>query len=152
MNMLVVYFTKFGNTHTIADAIAGVFESAGSVRSLSLDELAASDLGELDLVVLGSPTHRMNLPEAVKMKFESLPKRVLKGSPGVVFDTSYKMSWFLSQFTAAKKLGRVLRKMGGIRIKPPETFRVEGREGPLYPGEIERAQDWARMILKSLGS
>jgi hypothetical protein len=33
---------------------------------------------------------------------------------------------------------------------PPETFHVEGKEGPLYAGEIERAQAWAAMILEQL--
>jgi flavodoxin len=107
-------------------------------------------LENVDLVVMGSPTHRMNLPEAVRPIFESLPKRILRGVPVAAFDTSYKMSSILARFTAAKKLAQKLRKLGGKRVVPPETFYVEGREGPLYEGEIERARDWVRAILDRL--
>ena len=148
MNALVVYFSKFGNTKKIAGAIAETLESAGSVRVVGADKLAVSDLSDADLVVMGSPTHRMNLPEAVRPMFDALPRRVLRDTPVVAFDTSYKMSWLLARFTAARKLDRKLRKLGGKRIVPPETFHVEGREGPLYEGEIERAQAWAESIME----
>jgi flavodoxin len=151
MRSLVVYFSKFGNTQTVAQVIAETLDAAGPVRVMSTQQLTLSDLEDVDLVVMGSPTHRMNLPEAVRPVFESLPRRVLKGASVAAFDTSYKMSRWLSPFTAARKLASGLRKLGGKRIVPPETFHVEGREGPLYEGEIERARMWARSILKRLG-
>ncbi|UCF60653.1 MAG: flavodoxin family protein [Anaerolineaceae bacterium] len=150
MNTLVVYFSKFGHTRMVAESIAEGLESVGPVRLLSSDQLADTDLEDVDLVVMGSPTHRMNLPEAVRPIFERLPKRILRGVPVAAFDTSYKMSSILARFTAAKKLAQKLRKLGGKRVVPPETFYVEGREGPLYEGEIERARDWARTILDRL--
>ena len=64
------------------------------------------------------------------------------------YDTSYKMSPFLARFTAAKKLSRKLRKLGGKQLVPPETFHVVAREGPLYDGEVDRARVWAGSILK----
>jgi hypothetical protein len=67
------------------------------------------------------------------------------------FDTSYKMSAFLARFTAAKRIDRKLRKLGGKRLVPPETFHVhEHHEGPLFDGEIERAKDWAESMLERL--
>jgi flavodoxin len=150
MNALVVYFSKFGNTQMVAQAVAERLQSAGTARTVSLDHLTTADLDGIDLVVMGSPTHRMNLPEAVRPVFESLPKRLLRGTPFAAFDTSYKMSGFLSRFTAAKKLAQKLRKLGGRRIVPPETFHVVEREGPLYEGEVERAQEWAESILDRL--
>jgi flavodoxin len=150
MDTLIVYFSKFGNTQQVANAIAEVFEAAGSVRVLSMEQLTTSDLQAADLVVMGCPTHRMNLPEAVRPTFEALPRRILRKTPVAAFDTSYKMSAFLARFTAAKKLDRALRKLGRKRVVPPETFHVVEREGPLYEGEIERAQAWAASILEQL--
>ena len=101
---------------------------------------------------MGTPTHKMNLPEAVRPVFEELPKRSLRGVPIAAFDTSYKMSAFLGRFTAAKRIDRKLRKLGGKRLVPPETFHVEdNHEGPLYDGEIERAKNWAGSILDRHG-
>jgi flavodoxin len=150
VNALVVYFSKFGNTQMVAEAIAKVFESVGSARLLSSDQLEASDLEGSDLVVMGSPTHKMNLPESVRPVFERLPKRVLRGKNVAAFDTSYKMSSMMARFTAAKKLVQKLRKLGGKRVVPPETFFVMAREGPLFDGEIERAAVWANTILGQL--
>lgn len=136
MKTLVVYFSKLGNTQKVAEVIAERAESQGSVRTISLDELTVNDMQQVNLVVMGSPTHNMNLPKAVQPVFEKLPKRILRGTPVAAFDTSYKMSAILSRFTAAKKLS------GKLRIKE--------REGPLYEGEIERAQAWAASLMEQL--
>jgi len=151
MNGLVVYHSQFGNTEQVAEVIAGVFQGAGAARTLGVAHLTPEDLQDVDLVVMGSPTHKMNLPQAVRPVFEELPRRSLRGVPIAAFDTSYKMSAFLARFTAAKRIDRKLRKLGGKRLVPPETFHVEdNHEGPLYDGEIERARTWAESILVRL--
>ena len=148
MNALVVYHSEFGNTEQVAGAIAGVLQEAGATRIVRANQLAATDLHDVDLVVMGTPTHKMNLPEAVRPVFEELPKRSLRGVPIAAFDTSYKMSAFLARLTAGKRIDRKLRKLGGKRLAPPETFHVEdNHEGPLYDGELERAKTWAESIL-----
>ena len=38
------------------------------------------------------------------------------------------------------------QKKGGELITPPEGFYVEGTEGPLVQGELERAESWAKKI------
>ena len=152
MKAIIVYFSKFGNTQAICTAIAETLASAGSVRLVSLDQLTRSDMQESDLLVMGSPTHRMNLPEAVRPVFKKLPRRALRGMHVAAFDTSYKMSAFLEHFTAAKKLAQKLHKLGGVRVVPPETFYVIEREGPLYDGEIERARTWAGSILERVST
>jgi flavodoxin len=150
MNALVVYFSKFGNTREVAEAIAATLGASGTTRSIPLDELVVSDLAEVDLVVMGSPTHRMNLPEEVRPLLAALPRRTLHRRPVAAFDTSYKMSAWLARFTAARKLDKRLRKLGGKRLVPPETFHVVDRDGPLYDGEIDRAKAWASLILEQL--
>ena len=150
MQTLVVYFSKFGNRQKVAKAIAKRMESQGPVQTISSAELTVSVMQEVDLVVMGSPTHNMNLPKAVQPMLENLPKGILRGTQVAAFDTSYKMSAILSRFTAAKKLAKKLRKLGGKPIVPPETFHVMEREGPLYEGEIERAQAWAASLMEQL--
>ena len=147
MNALIAYFSKFGNTRKIAEVVAEALKSEGSVRVIHTDQLTVSDLSDADLVVMGSPTHRMNLPEAVRPVFELMPRRVLHDTPVAAFDTSYKMSRWLAPFTAARKLTKKLRKLGGRQVVAPETFFVMEREGPLYDGELDRAGLWAESIL-----
>lgn len=147
MNAIVVYFSKFGNTKKVAEAIAQGLEQDKNVRIVSSDELVPVDFDGVDLVVMGSPTHKMNLPESVRQVFDQLPHKIIKGKLIAAFDTSYKMSGWLNHFTAGKKLTRKLRKLGGKRITPPEIFLVAEREGPLFEGEIARAKEWGTSIL-----
>jgi flavodoxin I len=51
---------------------------------------------------------------------------------------------------AAKPLLDSLKKKGGIAVAEPEGFIVEGREGPLKEGELDRATQWARGISQKL--
>ncbi len=147
MKSLVVYFSKFGNTQRVAEVVAEVLASSGPVRLVNLDEIGEADLQAAELVVMGSPTHRMNLPESVTVQLRRLPRRVLRGTPFAAYDTSYKMSPWLAHFTAARKLTRRLRRLGGRRVISPETFHVTAREGPLYEGELQRAKVWASSVL-----
>ena len=147
MNALVVYYSKFGNTKRVAEAIAETWQSAGSIRVMSADQLTASDINNVDLLVVGTPTHLANLPKELRPILKALPKRVLKGVRVAAFDTSYKMNWFVNLFTAAKPLNRKLRQLGGKQIVPPKSFFVVEKQGPLYEGEIERAKTWAETIL-----
>jgi hypothetical protein len=51
---------------------------------------------------------------------------------------------------AAEPIADRLRKKGGELIVPPEGFLVDGTEGPLIEGELERAADWGSQIMDSL--
>jgi flavodoxin len=143
---LIVYFSKYGNTRLVAERIGETIRAAnggnGSVRVIPLDQLVCDDLESADLVVMGTPTHKMDLPEAVRPVFERLPRMALLGKHVAAFDTSYKMSAFMARFTAANKLSKMLRKLGGKQVVPPRSFHVIDREGPLYEGELERAWAW----------
>lgn len=157
MKTLVVYFSKFGNTRRIAEAIAEALKQAGDARAISMDQLAAPDLQGVNLVVMGSPTHYQNLPKAVRPIFKTLPRRILAGKSVAAFDTSRKTWGPIMLLTAAHRLLPKLRKLGGKRVVPPETFLVQAgdskRDGEidlLCDGEIKRAKEWAVAILKRL--
>lgn len=150
MKTLIIYYSKFGHTQMVAEAIARALQDTGTVRLISADKLHCADLELADLVIMGSPTHRMNLPEMVDAVLHTMPKDVLKGKPVAAYDTSYKMNAFLARMTAARRLDRKMRKLGGKRVVPPETFHVVDREGPLYEGELERAQAWGAQILERM--
>jgi flavodoxin I len=148
MNALIVHFSKFGHTEQLARDIASVLGPL--VTLISAEEFSSADLYGIDLLIFGSPTHKMNLPKNVRPVFDGLPKGAMEGKRFAAYDTSYELSRWLQHFTAAKRLDRKLRRLGGTRVLPPETFIVEGREGPLRDGERERAQYWASAIAEKL--
>ncbi|GAI96433.1 unnamed protein product [marine sediment metagenome] len=51
---------------------------------------------------------------------------------------------------AAKPIADKLEKKGGGLIIPPEGFFIKDSKGPLKDGELERAADWAKLIIKTL--
>jgi flavodoxin len=151
MQSVVVYYTRFGHTKRLAEAMAEQLATAGTARAVAVEQFVAADVVGADLVVMGSPTHRMRLPEEMQPALQSLHRGALQGKVVAAFDTSYRVSAFLAHFTAAKALDRKLRKLGGKRIAQPETFYMAAREGPLEDGEIERARTWAAGLLASMG-
>ena len=79
MKTLVVYFSKFGNTRKLAEAIAERMRQAGETRVIGIDQLAASDFDGVDLVIMGSPTHAFSVPQEVRTVLDDLPLAILGG-------------------------------------------------------------------------
>lgn len=150
MYVLVTYYSKFGNTRRIAEAIAETLEEEYRVRLEEVGALVAADLAGAQAIIMGTPTHNMNLPKPLRPLLAAFPRRILRRRYVAAYDTSYRMSWWLTHFTAAKRLAGTLRRLGGKQITKPETFHVTGREGPLYDGEISRAKAWAMGIGEKL--
>jgi len=157
MKTSIVYFSKFGNTKRIAEAIAETMRQAGDVRVLSLGQLAASDLEGVDLVVMGSPTHAFSLPVEVRAILEALPRGILAGKSVAGFDTTVK-PWPLRLMRASPKLLRQLLRLGGKPAAQSETFFVQTRNPQksgqidlLLEDELDRARQWAGEILRQLG-
>ena len=155
MNTLVAYFSKFGNTQKVAEAIAEALAGAGKARALSIDGLAASELEGADLVVGGSPTHYQNLPREVRSALDTLSRRALRDKLVAAFDTSLETWGPLMWMTAAHRLLPRLRRLGGAKVVRPETYLVVRGEAPesgerqdtLCEGELERARVWAASVL-----
>ncbi len=51
---------------------------------------------------------------------------------------------------AATRIATQLEKDGATVVVPPEGFVVEGTEGPLRAGELERARAWGASIQATL--
>ena len=152
MNTLIVCFSRFGNTRAIAEALAETEALAGKVQILNFDQLDGGSFSEINLLIMGCPTHRMGLPRELRPILKTLPRRILHKTPAAVFDTSYKLSPWLAPFSASHRLASVVRRLGGRLVVPPQTFHVIGREGPLYLGEIELAKDWISRVCNEIGS
>jgi flavodoxin len=107
------------------------------------------------LLVVGSPTRAFRPTGAVKQFLRRIPSAGLKGVKAAAFDTGISLSDINSSIGrsfvkffgyAARPVSDKLRKKGAEVIAAPEGFFVEGTEGPLKDGELERAADWGRKI------
>lgn len=157
MKSLVVYYSLYGNTCRLAEAIAARLAAAGPARAVGLDGLTPEELVGIDLLVIGSPTHVQNVPRVVRTKLADLPAQALVGKSVAAFDTSIKMWGPLMSLTAAHGLSRRLRHLGGKRVVRPRTFLVksteiqkEGEIDLLCDGQFDQAREWAAEILSRM--
>ncbi|MEJ2549471.1 MAG: flavodoxin family protein [Anaerolineales bacterium] len=156
MNTLVVYDSQFGNTQRVAQAIGEALETSGAVHVLHVADVTPQHFENLDTLIAGSPTQRFRPTLPITTFLKSLPAGSLEGVRAAAFDTRLTLeeieshgvlAFFVRIFGyAAKPIGRMLSRKGGKMVLPPEGFYVEGMEGPLVEGELERAREWARRI------
>ena len=162
MTALIVTESLFGNTLAIAEAIGGgiaeILGGAG-VRVLHASEAPAELPTEVDLLVVGAPTHLLSMPNAGTRHDAERNGAVISQHHGVrewidtvaipaglrvaTFDTSIPSRVRLG--TAADAAARALRCRGAETTVGP-SFWVTGMEGPLADGELGRATAWGREL------
>ena len=146
MRSLVTYESEYGNTEKVARAIAEALGQHGEARVTPVRSVTALEAGGLDVLAVGAPTQRHGLPATVKELLERIPQGELAGVRALAFDTRYPRARWITG-SAAKEIGRRLRRMVCKLLAEPESFFVEGAEGPLEPGEEDRARAWAASAL-----
>jgi flavodoxin I len=147
MKALVVYDSVYGNTEKVAQAIGEAI--GGEVKLARVGDVDVSQLKALDLLFVGAPTHAARPSPAAKEFLDMIPARALEGVKVAGFDTRLTNTWARIFGFAARGIANGLKKKGGTLMASPEAFYVEGSEGPLKDGELERAAAWARKIVQS---
>ena len=155
MKAQVIYDSVFGNTEKVARAIGQALGSPEEVAVLRVGDVQPQQVtGEL--IIVGSPTRAFQATPATTAFLKRIPKNALAGVKVAAFDTRFAVEesnsavlrFMVSLFGyAAKPIADRLEKKGGKLAAPPEGFIVEGTEGPLKEGELERAAEWARQLL-----
>jgi flavodoxin I len=144
---LIVYDSVYGNTEAIAKAIGDAV--SGEVRVVRVGDVNSSALETFDLLIVGSPTHGGRPTPAIQEFLEKLPLPALKGANVAAFDTRMRPRLARIFGFAAGRIARTLKKRGANVIGSPQGFFVQGSEGPLKEGEVERAAVWAKEMVES---
>lgn len=156
MRTLIVVESMWGNTRAVADAVAQALP--GDVTVVDVAK-APDPLPEVDLVLLGGPTHAFSMSRA-ETRADAVG-RGATGDPatgirewlgGATPVAGLKVATFGSRVDkalnpdgAAKAAAKAARKRG-FDVVGHQSFNVVGMEGPLEDGELERAATWARGV------
>lgn len=167
MTVLIVTESYFGNTLTVTEVIASGLAQIvgqGSVTIVRAGEAPRQIPSDVNLLLVGAPTHDYSLPKEQTRK-QANQKGATVGEdigvrewieqvtprddlPVVTFDTSIK-SWFMPG-TASKTAAKLLKKRGFGKAKHGQSFWVGGMTGPLVDNEEQRAEAWGVELGKSL--
>lgn len=159
MKALIIYDSMFGNTERVAQAMATALTDQSEVVARRVGDVNPAEFTDLDLLIVGSPTQGFQPTPAIKKLLESLPAQRLQGVKVAAFDTriaieevgSLLLTMLVNFFGyAAKPIAKRLQKKAGALIAAPEGFIVNGKEGPLKEGELERAAQWARQLTTAI--
>jgi hypothetical protein len=165
MKFVVVYESMYGNTETIAKAIAAGLRESGEVKLGTVDNLSPEEVQDATLFIAGGPTHahsmaRRNAHEAiagqrsyrrygpVQPGQESLRGWIERLTVGparaAAFDTRFDKPLWITGSAAKKIAARLERK--GYPVVEARSFFVEATGGPLAEGERHRAVEWGREL------
>jgi flavodoxin len=147
MRTLVVYDSLHGNTEAIAHAIGKAIP--GDVQVLPVRQVTASQAAAVDLLVVGTPTHGGRPTESLQPWLDSIGAPARQGAQAATFDTRFGARWVKIFGFPAPRMADMLKKKGWTPVGTPEGFVVEGRQGPLKEGELERAANWAQGLVAS---
>ncbi len=171
MDVVIVYESLYGNTRSVAEAIAEGFRGTrpdAIVTVLGVDQASTEQVNQVDLLVVGGPTHilRMTTPRTRRMsprpsddggddlvsqkgdvgeagmgvrEWLNILPAAASGSQAAAFDTRLG-SVFAGG--AARSISRRLGGHGYHIVTTPKGFIVSGNEGPLKAGEYDGAQLW----------
>ena len=134
-----------GTTEAIAETIA--IELGEGTRAVPVAGLGLDSLTGVELLVVGRLVVGRRPSPRLKAFLAQLRPGTLRGVRAAAFDTRVRT---VLHGDAARKISRSLEKAGAHVVAPPTGFIVEGREGPLAAGEVDRAAAWAGSIASVL--
>lgn len=161
MKALVVYESMWGNTEQIARAVGRGLEHGGSVEVRDVAGEVPSDAQDVDLLVVGGPTHAFSMSRA-----STRADAVTKGAPSgheargirewldglpegdvavATFDTRVGKVRHLPG-SAARKAAKEVRRHRVGHVLDTESFFVADLQGPLLDGELDRAVAWGGQL------
>ncbi len=149
MKVLIIYDSVFGNTEKIAQAIGNALGPQKDVEILRVSNVKPEQLTGLKLLIVGSPTNGGRPTPAIQDFLNKVSEPAIRGINVAAFDTRFSTRLVGIFGYAAGRIADSLKRNGGTPIASPEGFFVKGKEGPLKEGELERAANWAKVIVKS---
>jgi Flavodoxin len=162
MTALIVVESSFGNTRDIAEAIHDGLAQHVDVDLVDVADAPAQIPDSVDLLVVGGPTQAFGMsrsqtredavsrgahPTTTKVGIrEWITSLTADGHhpPVVTFDTRTKHRWVPG--SAAAQAAAALADHDFPSAAPRESFRVEDIQGPLLPGEVDRAREWGHRL------
>jgi len=155
MEIIIIYDADSPGTRLVAQSIGSGFTPGNRVRLADAKAIDKKVLPEIDVLIVGSASHRSRPSKAIKNFLNNLPKKSLQNIAVAAFEIKIKRS-FISYFSrrnpsrekryASNQIDKMLIRKGGIQVLDPELFFFRNSLRPLNMNELLRAKNWGREI------
>ena len=160
MRVLIVYYTKYGNTEKVAKLIAEGISSIDG-NEVIINNIKDINLGKedsYDLILIGSPVHFGKHVGSVKKFINKLPKFQLKANAYSIFDTYMEgdtekegvCSYNIMLDKIEKQISEKLPNLK--KISPGLSIKVEGMKGPIINDELPKCKDFGMKLVEGYKS
>ena len=162
MKGLILYRSHYGNTKQVAEAIAGEVRAEGHEAEVrDLRRKGFPDLSGIDFVVIGAPTRMARVTRKAKGALKRLKKRGFGARPVAVFDSYGPVPTNPAELEKGRKwlypgaagiMEKLARDLGLNVYRNSLRCEVKDLKGPIKEGELDRAAEFAKEFLASIGS
>jgi len=162
VKVLIVYYTKYGNTEKVAKLIGeGISSKEGNevvVKNVKDVNLKKDD--SYDLILIGSPVHFGKHVGSVKKFINKLPKSQLRLKAYSVFDTymngdSETAEEGVCSYTKMldKIENQINEKMPDLKkLYPGLSIKVDGMKGPITNEDLPKCKDFGIKLVQAYKS
>lgn len=156
MKTLILYRSYYGNTRTVADAIAQQIISKGHEAVVQDLRMRLPDLKGIDALIIGAPTRIGRVTGRARRVLRSLRRRGFGSKPIAAFDTVAQMPTDPEELAKVRKyvepgavgiMQRIARERGLNLFAERLRCEVTGMKGPLVDNSHMRAAAFASSFL-----
>ncbi|MFX1498026.1 MAG: flavodoxin family protein [Promethearchaeota archaeon] len=145
MKVLIVYYSKYGNTEKVAKLIAEGITSTNSHEVIieNVKDVKLKKEASYDLILMGSPVHFGKHVGAIKKFIDKLPKSQLKAKTYAVFDTYIKTDFESGVKKMEKQISEVMPDL--TKASSGLSIKVEGTgtsKGPIVNEELPKCKEF----------
>ena len=145
MKVLIVYYTKYGNTEKVAKLIAeGISSVEGNeVIVNNVKEVKLKEDASYDLILIGSPNHFGKHVGSVKKFINKLPQSQLKVNAYAVFDTYITADFEKAVKRMEEQVSEVMPDL--TKASPGLSIKVEGTgtsKGPITSEDHPKCKEF----------
>jgi flavorubredoxin len=140
--ILVLYYSRSGNTEKMADAVAEGAKNAGTLDVELAYHVDAEDLANFDAILMGAPTYHHDMPIDMKTLFEEAAAKGvnLKDKMGGAFG-SYGWSG-----EAPKLLLEIMKNRFEMQVIEPPLLAKYVPEGSM----LDKCRDLGKRVSETL--
>ena len=145
MKVLIVYYTKYGNTEKVAKLIAEGITSteANEVIVKNVKDVKLKEEESYDLILIGSPNHFGRHVGSIKKFINKLPKSQLKVKAYAVFDTYITVDFEKAVKKMEEQISETMPDF--TKASPGLSIKVEGTgpsKGPIVNEDLPKCKEF----------